>query len=103
MNNNQIIAQNILKVIGSMSRLSVMIGAKDFVAIDNGLQFGLKRASKGINKIIIKLNSLDLYDIELGNYSSRKLEYKTKKVINGVYFDQLKAILEEETGLYFSL
>lgn len=103
MNNNQIIAQEILNVIGSTSRLTVMIGAKDFVAIDNGLQFGLKRASKGINKIIIKLNGLDLYDIELGNYSSRKFEYKTKEIINNVYCDQLKEILESETGLYFSL
>ena len=95
MNNNQIIAQNILTVIGSQSRLSAMIGAKDFVAIDNGLQFGLKRVSNKIN--------MDTYDIELGNFNMRKLEYKTVEVINHVYADQLKTILEDKTGLYFSL
>lgn len=103
MNNNQIIAQNILTVIGSQSRLSAMIGAKDFVAIDNGLQFGLKRVSNKINKIIIRLNSMDTYDIELGNFNMRKLEYKTVEVINHVYADQLKSILENKTGLYFNL
>lgn len=103
MTNNQVIAQNILKVIGSQSRLSAMIGAKDFVAIDSGLQFGLKRASNKINKIVIRLNSMDTYDVEFGNYSKSKMEYKTVKTIDGLYFDQLKSVIESTTGLYLSL
>lgn len=102
MTNNQTIAQNILTVIGSQNRLSAMIGAKDFVAIENGLQFGLKRASKKVNKIIIRLNSMDTYDVEFANLNMRTVEYKVINTVNGIYFDQLKSVIEENTGLYLT-
>lgn len=100
---NQIIAQEILNVIGSQGKLATMIGAKDFVAIDNGLQFGLKRKANKINKIVIKVNGLDLYDVEFGNFTMSKLEYKTVSKVENIYADQLKSLIEQKLGLYLSL
>ena len=94
------IANTILKQMGGTGRLNAMTGAKDFVAIDNGVQFKIGRNSKSINTIVIRLNGRDLYDVEFGRV--RKYEYKVVNKYDDVYNDMLKDLFEENTGMYLT-
>jgi hypothetical protein len=49
---------------------------------------------------------MDDYNMELGRIVKKKFgvfEYVKKEEFEGIYFDQLKPIFEETTGLYLSL
>jgi hypothetical protein len=75
-----------------------MIGASDFVYSDDSLMFfahGGKYAHKV--KVVITLNSGDLYDVEfwlIGHGMCDKLEEQ-----NDVFFDQLVKVLSEGLGV----
>lgn len=86
------------------SRLSVMIGAKNFARSEKDYTIGFKFAAKAKNKANycrIKLNASDLYDVEFINI--RGTNVKTVGTHNGLYADMLKSTFETETGLYLSL
>ena len=96
------IARIIINQIGGTGRLSAMIGARDFLAIDNGLQFKFVAKSKNKSNIIrITLNGNDLYDVSFIKY--RALEAKTISEHNDVFCDSLVELIEKETELYLSL
>lgn len=97
--NDQIIAMEIAKQLGGQNRLKAMLGARNFQAVKNGLSFHL--SNRTINYIKITLNSMDLYDIEMGLI--RGDNYKVKSTHENIYNDQLKGIIEQETGMYLSL
>lgn len=105
MTRNQEIAQVILQQLGGVNRLSVMTGANGFVAIENGVQFSIGRNAKGVNKVIIRLNAQDLYDVEFGAQRRVKFEmrYTVKSSSEGIYADMLKATFEEATGMYLTI
>jgi len=94
------IANTILKQLGGTGRLNAMTGAKNFVAIENGVQFKIGRNSKSINTVIIRLNGRDLYDVEFGR--TRKYEFKVVNRIEDAYNDMLKDLFEENTGMYLT-
>ena len=85
-----------------INRLVAMIGAKDFVRSDkdNFVAFKFPRAN-GINYCKLTLTPADLYKLELGYIHGGS--YKIRKELDGLYFDQLKEIFENETKLYLSL
>jgi hypothetical protein len=106
-------ADIILSQLGGRSKLSLTIGAKDFFSDDNGsaLVFkiggGAKNAIKYIN---IRLNIMDTYDV-IFSKSTRKKDKKLNIFISGVeevskyegiYYDGLKNLIEEETGFYLA-
>lgn len=97
---NKEIANEIIGQLGGAWRLSVMIGAYNFFAIDNGLQFQFKAGRKA-NKIRIELTAWDDYTVTL--YKGRGINTKEVASISGIYCDQLKSWFEEKTGLYLSL
>lgn len=107
MTHNQQIAQTILNQMGGKNRLIAMVGAKNFMAIDNGVQFDFAKAIAGINRVTIRLTFADLYDIEFGSVrKSRKTqlpEYTARDVSQGVFADRLKPIFERATGLYLNI
>ncbi len=79
-------------------KLLNLINAKDFVYDDKELYIKFKVSSHNkINTVIVKLNSLDLYDIELWNCRLLKREpyFITDKIntIQNIYFDQLADII----------
>jgi hypothetical protein len=82
-----------------IGRLQLMIGAKNFVKSDED-QFVSFKYPRG-KYFKIKLNGLDLYDLEFG--SIRKFEYKVLNTYENVYAEDLKNIFEQETKLYLSL
>ena len=94
------IAKTIAAQLGGTGRLSVMINARDFVADEAALMFRFS-GSRKMNKIRISLNSLDLYDVDF--YKLAKYDCKTVKSIENVYSEDLKRIIEAETGLFLSL
>ena len=86
------------------NRLSAMIGAKNFVRDEKKYTIGFKFAAKATNKANycrIKLNAMDLYDVEFINI--RGTNIKTVGTHNGLYADMLKSTFEDETGLRLSL
>jgi hypothetical protein len=93
------IANTILSQLGGARRLNIMTGAYNFVDLGSGVSFKLKNPRA--NYVKIKLNSMDLYDIEVGRI--RGTTYKVIDSANNMYFDQLKPFIEKATGLYLSL
>jgi len=94
------VAQEILRQLGG-KRFIVMTGSKNFVADKNLLGMKLARNSSGANYMRVKLNGLDLYDIEFLSIRGTN-EPKVKHQFNDIYCDQLVNIFEETTGLYTS-
>lgn len=87
-----------------VNRLVAMVGAKNFVKSDkeNYVSFKFMRgAANKANYIKITLNAMDTYDVEFGKIHG--MNYKVVGEFNGVYFDQLKELFENETKLYLSL
>ena len=94
------LANEILRQIGGTGRLSAMIGAKQFVALDNGVAFKFPRAN-GINYIRITLNGKDLYDVEYLYVTVKKVTTKAKS--EDIYCDMLKNDIEQTIEMYLSL
>lgn len=101
MENSNTVAKIILQQIGGLNKVNAMIGLKNLGYTENSLQFGIKIRGSAANFVKITLNSLDLYDIEFGNI--RGYNYKQKSEFNNIYCDDLKKLIEKETGLYLSL
>jgi len=97
---DQEIANTIAEQMGGVRRLEIMVGARDFVAIPNGLQFripGKNFARDSINVIRVTLTPADEYDMEF--LRERSLKLKEIKAYRGVYCDQLMSLFEDTTGL----
>jgi hypothetical protein len=93
--NSQAITQTIFAQLGG-NRFAAMTGAKNFVRVDNGLQFDIPRAN-GIRRLRVELKGNDLYDLTfykmLGGNVSPVAE------LQDVYADSLQANFTEQTGL----
>jgi len=103
------LAQEIIVQLGG-NKFTVMTGAKQFMAIDNGLAFKLPGTSgytkQSINYVEVILNGKDLYDVTYSRFTNgRKQGPKkvVKHVDNDIYFDMLQDSFTEATGLYTSL
>jgi hypothetical protein len=104
----------ILTQLGGAKLLRLMIGARDFYSLSEGtgysggLQFSLPSnlSRPRINRIIIKLNSRDLYDVEfLSIRRGKDGTYKVKFVAldKDMFNSDLRACIERNTGLVLSL
>lgn len=96
-------------------RFAVMTGAKDPLALGEssgaplgGLRFSLPTGfsqkdgkSTGINRVFIRLNSSDTYDIEFGGARGRS--YTIRATAEDVYADNLREVFTRYTGLDTSL
>lgn len=97
MTNTQI-AQVILQQLGG-SKISSFIGAKHFLAINNGVQVRwTAKAKNKANLITITLNGNDLYDVQFSTI--RAMNVTTKSEHNDVFCENLIDLFERETGLY---
>ena len=93
------IASEIVNQLGGMGRLNIMTGAYNFIALPNGVSFRIK--NQRANYIKITLNSMDLYDLEVGRIRGDKYTVVIEKL--GLYNDMLKPAIEKATGMYLSL
>jgi len=99
---NQEIAAIIIEQLGGIGKLSAMVGANGFLAIDNGLQFTFKGWRKA-NKCIITLDGSDLYTMTMGRLNKKTYDFKEAYNQEGLYWSMLKPEFERTTGLYLSL
>lgn len=90
----------IIELLGGIYKLNAMLGVKNLVFISFGLQFQIKVRGKA-NFIRICVNDNDLYDIEFGNIKGTA--YLQKSKFENIFFDDLRKLIESETGLYLSL
>ena len=100
-NKNQEVANTILNQLGGYSRLNIMIGLKDCMINGAGVSFKIKFVGAAANYVKIQLNSMDLYDVEIGKL--RGSSYKVVKSLSGVYADGLKSIIENTCKVRLSL
>ena len=97
---NMEIAKEILRQLGDFAfhiSFAGMIGLKDLVAIDNGIQFGFMKANQGINKVVITLNSNDTYDLKFWNIG--RTTFREVVGVGDIMSDQLIEVFEDITGL----
>lgn len=113
---NTMIAETILQQLGG-NKFVVMTGAKNFVALENGIKFNIGRNASKANTVKITVNGLDLYDIEFIKFTPYKItvnhktctvttrEEKTEviKTYNDCYCDMLQELFTEVTGMYTHL
>lgn len=110
------IARTIYEQIGG-NRFAVMTGAKDIVLLPSGLRFRIGRNKSKTNLVEIKLNGMDLYDMEFIYHRNGYLKVDHKKLTakwiddktelvkryENIYFDQLEELFTMVTGLYTRL
>ena len=81
------------------NRFLYMVGAKN-LAIDksrNELHMKIMRNAKGVSHVVVRLTSLDLYDMKFLQIRAGKIRVKAKE--KGVYGDQLATFFKKHTGL----
>jgi len=88
-------------------RALFMIGAKQKILIDCGVQFKIGRNHRQINHVSVVLDADDTYTITFGALRCKRGDcvptLKVKAAHSGVYADQLHQLIESETGMYTSL
>jgi hypothetical protein len=94
---NMEVAKTILQQLGG-NKFRAMTGAKNFVAIDDGISFKISKAKNGINCIQIKLNGRDLYDVSYMRIHGTKVT--TISNDSDASFDMLQTLFTQATGLY---
>lgn len=93
------IARTIASQIGG--RAFVMMGAKNKMALENGLAFKIGHNAGKVTHIRVKLNAMDLYDVEYIRIHGAKMT--TLSESNGLYADMLLVDFAEKTGMSMSL
>jgi len=101
MKNSQQIAQTIADQLGGTRKLSMMVGAKNFVALESGLTFKLGKGAKdGITHVTVELTADDLYTVRFQRVWGHKVT--EKGTTEGAYADMLTDLFESATGFYLS-
>jgi hypothetical protein len=96
--NNQEIATTIVSQFGRS--FPKMVGLKQVVAIESGVQFGFSRGKQGINKAVITVNASDTYDLKFWRISRSMGATKQVEVEVGVQASQLAEVFESVTGMF---
>ena len=86
------------------NRFIAMTGAKEFVYDEkkSSLRFRIGRGAKNkANIVTIRLNDMDLYDIEF--HYLRGINCRLISEHSDIYAEQLREMFTKETGFYTSL
>jgi hypothetical protein len=97
------VARTIAAQMGGTRRLSLMVGADNFIGSADSLTFAFKGSAKA-NRCKITLDPSDTYTVQILKIG-RAPEFKCKTVFEGsdFYCDDLQLLFETKTGLYLSL
>lgn len=102
-------ADIILQQLGGSRRLAMMIGAKEFFSDSNGSTLIFRIAMcDTVNRIRITLNGLDLYNVQfekVGRMNRKTFSFPVTVAdeFTNIYAEDLKGLIESQTGLYLSL
>ena len=98
---NMEVANTIAQQLGNgYNRIRAMTGAKQFVALDQGLMFRFPNG-KGPNSVTIRLTPSDEYTMVFHRIVGTKV--KVVEEFSGIHAPDLKTTFEKTTGLYLSL
>lgn len=78
-----------------------MLGARDLVLVENGVQFAIQGSPRKVSKVRIVLEPDDSYAVEF--YTGRGINIRPLAAYDGIYVDGLHELIEQETGLYTRL
>ena len=98
------VANEIIRQLGG-TKFRVMTGARDFMAIENGLAFKLSETmtKNKASRVRIVLDPTDTYTVSFWRYRRQKSPGKSPMTIISehelVYFDGLEQLFTAETGL----
>ena len=91
------IAKTIRDQITTIDKMALWAwGAKNLIALENGLRFKSSGMTTWNGLVTITLNGRDLYDVEFGRI--RKYEYKAVKTVNDVYVEDLVHVIDMQVG-----
>lgn len=91
------VAKTMLEQIKMIDPRALMAwGAKEFVGSDNSLRFRSSGLVKNKGIVTIRLNSMDLYDIEFGKI--RNHEYKVVNRMEDIYAEDMVAVIDGMVG-----
>lgn len=91
------VAKTILSQIKTLDSMALWAwGAKDLVAMEDGLMFKSSGMVKNKGKVVVKLNGKDLYDVTFGKI--RKFEYKELARIEDVFVEDLVTTIDGMVG-----
>lgn len=97
------IAETTLEQLGGANKLAAMIGASKFSHnVEGALTFHFKGCKKA-NILKIELNRMDLYNVTFYKMNNRTYDTKEIKKITNLFAPDLKANIEEFTGLYLTI
>ena len=109
---NTAVANTILTQLGGC-KFVAMTGAKNFVALENGIKFNIGRNASKANTVKITVNGLDLYDVEFIKFTPFKFNPKTMKTreekseivaeLKNYYDDMLQDGFTKITGMHTHL
>jgi hypothetical protein len=94
------VGATILEQLGGANRLRAMLGVRAFWTRHDSLMFRFA-AGRSLNHIEIKLNFMDLYDVEV--WLSRGGDRVNVKTEQNVFCGNLLQVCERMTGLAFRL
>ena len=84
------------------NRAFAMMGAKNLMLTENGLQWKVGRNAKGVTHITVTLHPSDTYIVKFQKVT-RKCNVTDIATLEGVYADMLHTAIEQNTGMYLSL
>jgi uncharacterized protein YwlG (UPF0340 family) len=96
------IAKTIVDQLGGMGLLRLLLGTRQVLFNDQGIRFDIHGCKK-INCIKIEYNAgTDLYDVKFlrNNPSAYQLGLHAVAEYDEIYADQLRELIESETGLF---
>lgn len=98
------VANTIATQLGGIGRLRTLCGAKQFIGSEDSLAIHLPPSStKGrADRIVIRLNADDLYEVRTMKFVRRTLECVTLETREGVFCDNLMDVFEDMTGLFLT-
>jgi S1-C subfamily serine protease len=113
LNSKNFVGNVILAQLGGVNILRLMLGAREVYALSaegaspGGLQFAIPSnlSRPRINKIVIRLNGGDLYDVDFLSIRRGKDGFTCKTVASekDIFNSELRACIERNTGLVLTM
>lgn len=95
------VTQETIKALGG-NKFLAMTGAKNLMALENGLQFSLPRgASNKANIVQVTINDKDLYCLAFFNL--RGVNCREIERIDNIFVEDLQSVFTDKTGLLTTL
>lgn len=103
--NTHTAANTALDHMGGAGKVQAMLGAHNFVALKDGIQFHF-RAKNALRANAMRVTvdaATDLYDVEFFSIRNRGMDVGQVGLLEEIQAEDLKGILEETLGLALSL